>query len=61
LEHGHADLLRSLEMVEGVIEEEKAVYDAAVIGCSGGGGLAVLEALVDIRVIGPCEAAIMMA
>lgn len=59
--HGHADLLRSIEMVEGVIEEEKDVYDASVIGCFGDGSVALIEALVDIPVIGPCKAAIMMA
>ena len=61
LGHRYADLLRSIEMVEGVIQAEREGYDAAVIGCFGDGGLDVLEALVDIPVIGPCKAAIMMA
>ena len=61
LGHRYADFLRTIEMVEGVIQGEKEGYDAAVIGCFGDGGLDVLEALVDIPVIGPCKAAIMMA
>jgi len=61
LGHRYADFLRTIEMVEGVIQAEKEGYDAAVIGCFGDGGLDVLEAVVDIPVIGPCKAAIMMA
>jgi len=60
LGHRYADFLRTIEMVEGVIQAEKEGYDAAVIGCFGDGGLDVLEAVVDIPVIGPCKAAIMM-
>lgn len=61
LGHSYADFLRTIEMVEGVIQAEKEGYDAAVIGCFGDGGLDVLEDVVDIPVIGPCKAAIMMA
>ena len=61
LGHRYADLLRSIEMVEGVIQAEREGYHAAVIGCFGDPGLEVLEALVDMPVIGPGKAAIMMA
>lgn len=59
--HMYADLLRTIEMVEGVLQAEKEGYDAAVIGCFGDPGLDVTEALVDIPVTGPAKAAIIMA
>jgi allantoin racemase len=59
--HMYADMLRTIEMMEGIIQAEKEGYDAAVIGCFGDPGLDVLEALVDIPVTGPAKAAIMIA
>ncbi len=59
--HMYADMLRTVEMVEGVIQAEKEGYDGAVIGCFGDPGLDVLEALVDIPVMGPAKAASIMA
>lgn len=59
--HMYADMLRTNEMVEGVLQAEKEGYDAAVIGCFGDPGLDVLEALVDIPVTGPAKAGILMA
>ena len=58
--HMYADLLRTTEMVEGVLQAEREGYDAAVIGCFGDPGLDVVEALVDIPVTGPAKAAIIM-
>jgi len=59
--HMYADMLRTVEMVEGVIQAEREGYDGAVIGCFGDPGLDVLEALVDIPVIGPAKAGMIMA
>ena len=59
--HMYADMLRTIEMVEGVLQAEREGYDAAVIGCFGDPGIDVVEALVDIPVMGPAKAAIMMA
>ncbi len=56
--HMYADLLRTIEMLEGVIQAEKEGYDAAVIGCFGDPGLDVAEALVNIPVTGPAKAAL---
>jgi len=59
--HMYADMLRTIEMVEGIIQAEREGYDAAVIGCFGDPGLDVVETLVDIPVTGPAKAAIIMA
>ena len=59
--HMYADMLRTVEMVEGVIQAEREGYDGAVIGCFGDPGLDVLEALVDIPVVGPAKASMIMA
>jgi len=56
--HMYADLLRTIEMLEGVIQAEKEGCDAAVIGCFGDPGLEVAEALVNIPVTGPAKAAL---
>jgi len=58
--HMYADMLRTVEMVEGIIQAEKAGYDGAVIGCFGDPGLDVLEAIVNIPVTGPAKAALIM-
>ena len=58
--HMYADMLRTIEMVEGAVQAEREGYDAAVIGCFGDPGLDVLEALVDIPVTGPAKAGILM-
>jgi len=59
--HMYADMLRTIEMMEGIVQAEKEGYDAGVIGCFGDPGLDVLEALVDFPVMGPAKAAIMIA
>jgi len=58
--HMYADMLRTIEMMEGALQAEREGYDAAVIGCFGDPGLDVLEALVDIPVTGPAKAGILM-
>jgi len=59
--HMYADMLRTVEMVEGVIQAEKEGFDGAVIGCFGDPGLDVLEAMIDIPVVGPAKAAMISA
>ena len=59
--HMYADMLRTIEMVEGVLQAEREGYDAAVIGCFGDPGMDVVENLVDIPITGPAKAAIMVA
>jgi len=59
--HMYADMLRTVEMVEGVIQAEKEGFDGAVIGCFGDPGIDVLEALVEIPVIGPAKGAMISA
>jgi len=57
----YADFLRSIEIVEGLVQAEKEGYDGAVIGCFADPGLNVLETLLDIPVMGPAKAAMIMA
>jgi len=59
--HMYADMLRTVEVVEGIMQAEKEGYDAAVNGCFGDPGLDTMEALVDIPVIGPAKASVIMA
>jgi len=59
--HMYADMLRTVEIVEGIMQAEKEGYDAAVNGCFGDPGLDAMEALVDIPVIGPAKASMIMA
>lgn len=61
LGHLYVDMLRTIEMVEGIVQAEREGYDAAVVGCFGDPCLDVMEALVDIPVVGPGKAAILMA
>jgi allantoin racemase len=56
--HMYADMLRTTEMVEGIMQAERDGYDGAVIGCFGDPGLDVLESLVHIPVTGPAKAAL---
>jgi allantoin racemase len=56
----YADFLRSIEMSEGIIQAEKEGYDGAVIGCFADPGLDVLQTLVDIPVLAPARAAMIM-
>lgn len=58
--HMYADMLRTTEMVEGIVQAEKEGYDGAVIGCFGDPGLDVLESIVAIPVLGPAKAALIM-
>lgn len=58
--HMYADMLRTTEMVEGIMQAERTGYDGAVIGCFGDPGLDVLEALVDIPVAGPAKSALIL-
>jgi allantoin racemase len=58
--HMYADMLRTTEMVEGIMQAERNGYDGAVIGCFGDPGLDVLESIVDIPVTGPAKAALIL-
>ena len=58
--HLYADMLRTTEMVEGIMQAERNGYDGAVIGCAGDAGLDVIESLVQIPVTGPGKAALIL-
>ncbi len=58
--HMYADMLRTTEMVEGIVQAEKEGYNGAVIGCFGDPGLDVLESMVEIPVFGPAKAALIL-
>ena len=58
--HMYADMLRTTEMVEGIMQAERNGYDGAVIGCFGDAGLDVLESLVDIPVTGPAKSTLII-
>jgi allantoin racemase len=58
--HMYADMLRTTEMVEGIMQAERNGYDGAVIGCFGDAGLDVLESVVNIPVSGPAKAALIL-
>ena len=53
--------LNSASIVEAVIESERQGCDAAVVGCFGDTGVREARAAVDIPVIGPAEATMLLA
>ena len=53
--------LNSASIVESIIEAELEGCDAAVVGCFGDTGVREARAAVDIPVIGPAEATMLLA
>lgn len=58
--HLYAGMLRTTEMVEGIMQAARDGYDGAVLGCFADTGLDVLEALVDIPVAGPAKSSLIL-
>lgn len=57
----YLDMLNNVWLIDGIIEAEKQGYDAAIIGCGNDPGLQQARQAVDIPVIGPTEAAMLLA
>lgn len=53
--------LNRASIVETIIEAEREGYDAVVVGCFGDTGVKEARAVVDIPVIGPAEATMLLA
>lgn len=61
VESSYMELLNNVWIVEGIIEAEKQGYDAAIIGCGNDPALHQARQAVDIPVIGPAEAAMLIS
>lgn len=59
--HSYMELLNNVWIVDGIIEAEKQGFDAAIIGCGNDPALQQARQAVDIPVIGPTEAALLIA
>ena len=57
----YLEMLNNVWLVDGIIEAEKQGYDAAIIGCGNDPGLQQARQAVDIPVVGPTEAAMLLA
>ncbi len=57
----YTEMLNNLWLLDGVIEAEKQGYDAVIIGCADDPGIHEARQAVDIPVIAPAEAAMMLA
>lgn len=57
----YLEMLNSVWIIDGIIEAEQKGYDAAIIGCGNDPGLQEARQAVDIPVIGPTEAAMLLA
>ncbi|MFO7962427.1 MAG: aspartate/glutamate racemase family protein [Desulfobacterales bacterium] len=57
----YLEMLNSVWIIDGIIEAEQKGYDAAVIGCGNDPGLQEARQAVDIPVVGPTEAAMLLA
>lgn len=61
INHAYLEMLNTIWVIEGVIEAEKQGYDAVIIGCGNDPGLKEARQAVDIPVVGPSEAAMLLA
>jgi allantoin racemase len=57
----YLEMLNNVWLIDGIIEAEKQGYDAAIIGCGNDPGLQQARQAVDIPVVGPTEAAMLLA
>jgi allantoin racemase len=57
----YLEMLNNVWVIDGIIEGEKQGYDAAIIGCGNDPGLQQARQAVDIPVVGPTEAAMLLA
>ena len=61
LQASYLEMLNNVWLIDGIIEAEKKGYDAAIIGCGNDPGLPQARQAVDIPVVGPTEAAMLLA
>ncbi len=57
----YTEMLNNIWLLDGVIEAEKQGYDAVIIGCADDPGIREARQAVDIPVIAPAEAAMMLS
>jgi allantoin racemase len=57
----YAEMLNNIWLLDGVIEAEREGYDAVIIGCADDPGIREARQAVDIPVVAPAEAAMMLA
>jgi allantoin racemase len=57
----YLEMLNNVWLIDGIIEAEKQGYDAAIIGCGNDPGLQQARQAVDIPVVGPTEAGMLLA
>ena len=57
----YLEMLNTVWIIDGIISAEQQGYDAAIIGCGNDPGLQEARQAVDIPVIGPSEAAMLLA
>ena len=57
----YLEMLNNVWVIDGIIEAEKQGYDAAIIGCGNDPGLQQARQAVDIPVVAPTEAAMLLA
>jgi len=61
INNSYLELLNNVWVIDGIIEAEKQGYDAVIIGCGNDPALREARQAVDIPVIGPTEAASLLA
>ncbi|MEW6440532.1 MAG: aspartate/glutamate racemase family protein [bacterium] len=57
----YMEMLNNIWLLDGVIEAERQGYDAVIIGCADDPGIREARQAVDIPVVAPAEAAMMLA
>ncbi len=57
----YLEMMNNVWLIDGIIEAEKQGYDAAIIGCGNDPGLQQARQAVDIPVIAPTEAGMLLA
>ncbi len=57
----YLEMLNNVWLIDGIIEAETKGYDAVIIGCGNDPGLRQARQAVDIPVVGPTEAAMLLA
>ena len=57
----YLEMLNNVWVIDGIIDAEKQGYDAAIIGCGNDPGLQQARQAVDIPVVAPTEAAMLLA
>jgi len=57
----YTEMLNNIWLLDGVIEAEQQGYDAVIIGCADDPGIREARQAVDIPVVAPTEAAMMLA